>query len=102
MFDMAHSISVKGTVTSFQWANPHSMIYVDVKDDKGNIQKWAVETRGGPNVLTRAGWNKDSLKPGDLITLFGHPAKDGSKSMRLERIVLANGKELDPQPHSFF
>ncbi len=102
MFDLAHSISVKGTVTSVEWANPHAMIYVDVKDDKGSIQKWAVETRGGPNVLTRAGWNKDSLKPGDMITLFGHPAKDGSKSMGLEKIVLANGKELDPQPHSLF
>lgn len=101
MFDMKQLITVKGTVTSFEWANPHPMIYADVKDDKG-IQKWAVEIRGGPSVLTRAGWNKDSLKPGDQVTLIGHPAKNGTNSMRLAKVVLASGQELDPDPHSWF
>jgi hypothetical protein len=102
MFDMEHLITVKGTVTSFDWINPHSMIYADVKDDKGDVQKWAIETRGGPNVLTRAGWTKDTLKPGDEVTFTGHPARNGSSNMRLAKVTLANGKEMEPESHSWF
>jgi len=102
MFDMEHLITVKGTVTSFEWINPHSMIYADVKDDKGNVQKWAIETRGGPNALTRAGWSKETLKPGDEVTFTGHPAKNGTSSMRLAKVTLANGKEMEPESHSWF
>jgi hypothetical protein len=103
MFDMAHSITVKGVVTSFEWSNPHAMILADVRDEKGNVQKWAVEIRGGPNVLTKAGWNKNSLKAGDQVALTGHPAKDGTNSMRLAKVVFANGQELNPEPvHSWF
>lgn len=102
MFDMVRLVTVKGTVTSFEWINPHSMIYADVKDDQGNLQKWAIETRGGPNALTRAGWSKDTVKPGDQVTFVGHPAKNGSSSMRLAKVVLADGKELEPEAHSWF
>ena len=102
MFDMEHLITVKGTVTSFEWINPHSMIYADVKDDKGNVQKWAIETRGGPNALTRAGWTKETLKPGDEVTFTGHPAKNGTSNMRLAKVTLANGKEMEPESHSWF
>jgi hypothetical protein len=102
MFDMEHLITVKGTVTSFEWINPHSMIYADVKDEKGNVQKWAIETRGGPNALNRAGWTKDTLKPGDEVTFTGHPAKNGTSNMRLAKVTLANGKELEPESHSWF
>jgi uncharacterized protein DUF6152 len=102
MFQMDQLITVKGTVTSFDWSNPHAMIYADVKDDKGNVQKWAIETRGGPNVLTRAGWTKDTLKPGDQVTFVGHPAKNGTTSMRLAKVVLPNGQELNPEPHSWW
>jgi hypothetical protein len=102
MFDMKQLITVKGIVTSFEWENPHAMIYADGKDDKGNVQKWSIEIRGGPNALTRAGWNKDTLKPGDQVTLIGHPAKNGTNSMRLAKVVLASGQELDPDPHPFF
>jgi hypothetical protein len=102
MFDMVRLITVKGTVTSFEWINPHSMIYADVKDEKGNVQKWAIETRGGPNVLTRAGWTKDTVKPGDEVTFTGHPAKNGSNNMRLAKVLLADGKELEPESHSWF
>ncbi len=102
MFDMVRLITVKGTVTSFEWVNPHAMIYADVKDDQGNVQKWAIETRGGPNALTRAGWSKDTLKPGDEVTFTGHPAKNGTNNMRLAKVVLASGKELEPEAHSWF
>jgi uncharacterized protein DUF6152 len=102
MFDMVRLITVKGTVTSFEWVNPHSMIYADVKDEKGNVQKWVIETRGGPNALTRAGWTKDTVKPGDEVTFTGHPAKNGTNNMRLAKVVLASGKELEPEAHSWF
>jgi hypothetical protein len=102
MFDMVRLITVKGTVTSFEWSNPHAMIFADVKDGQGNVQKWAIETRGGPNALTRAGWSKDTVKPGDEAAFTGHPAKNGTNNMRLAKLVLANGKELEPEAHSWF
>jgi hypothetical protein len=96
MFDMGHLISVKGTVIDFQWANPHVMIYANGKDDKDGVQKWTIECRGGPNVVAKAGWTKDTIKRGDQLTFVGHPAKDGSDSMRLQKVVLSNGMELYP------
>ena len=92
-FDMGRSVAVKGTVTSFDWTNPHSYIYFDVKDDKGAIQKWNAEL-GAVAMLARAGWRKDTLKPGDEITLIGNPAKDAKPLMHLDKIVFANGQEL--------
>ena len=92
-FDMSRSVTVKGTVTSFDWTNPHSYIYFDVKDDKGAVQKWSAEL-GAVAMLARAGWRKDTLKPGDEITLTGNPAKDAKPLMHLDKIVFANGQEL--------
>jgi hypothetical protein len=102
MYDMEREITVKGTVTSLEWSNPHVLIYVDARDDKGNAQKWIVETRGGPNALMKAGWNKDTVRSGDWVTLIGHPGRDGSNNMRLAKIVLPNGQEIDPNSHSFY
>jgi hypothetical protein len=96
MYDRSHVINVKGTVTTFDWANPHAMIYADAKDDKGAVQKWTVETRGGPRVLAKAGWSKDTIKVGEEVTLVGYPNKNGSANMRLEKVIFANGMELYP------
>src|SRR6202047_1997279 len=92
-FDMSRSVTVKGTVTSFDWTNPHSYIYFDVKDEKGVTQKWSAEL-GAVAMLARAGWRKDTLKPGDEIILIGNPAKDDKPLMHLDKIVFANGQEL--------
>lgn len=92
-FDMGRSVTVKGTVTSFDWTNPHAYIYLDVKNEKGATEKWTAEL-GAIAMLTRAGWRKDILKPGDEITATGNPAKDGKPNMHLDKIVLANGQEL--------
>ncbi len=94
-YDTTRLVTVKGTVTDFEFTNPHTEIHLDVKDDKGNIVRWIVET-SSPNLLTRVGWNKNTLKPGDQITLTGNPAKDGSNLMRLKKIVMPDGKELRP------
>jgi hypothetical protein len=92
-FDMTRSVTVKGTVTSYDWTNPHAYIYFDAKDDKGAIVKWSAEL-GAIGMLTRAGWRKDTLKPGDEITAIGNPAKDGKPTMHLDKIIFANGQEL--------
>jgi hypothetical protein len=95
-YDSSKSVTVKGTVTEFAFINPHSAIYLDVKDDKGNVEKWLVEA-DSPNNLARAHWNKVSLKPGDEISVVGNRAKDGSKVMRLQKVVFSNGQELKPR-----
>lgn len=92
-FDMSRSVTVKGTVTSFDWTNPHSYIYLDVKNEKGAVEKWTIEL-GAPAMLARAGWKRDALKPGDEITAIGNPAKDGKPTMHLDKVVFANGQEL--------
>ena len=96
MFDASRSISVTGTITQFEFANPHVEIYFDAKDEKGNIAKWAAES-GSPNLMRRNGWNRVTLKPGDQVTVVGHPARNGAKSMRLEKIIFSNGQELLPE-----
>ena len=92
-FDMSKSTTVKGTVTSFDWTNPHAYIYFDVKDEKGNVEKWSAEL-GALGMLARAGWSRNTLKLGDEITAVGNRAKDGKPVMHLDKIVFANGQEL--------
>ncbi len=93
-YDMANLTTVKGTVTEFDWGNPHMWVNFEVKDDKGDTQKW---TAGGPSInrLANTGWDKNTLKPGDQITFVGHRITNGTFSMRLENIVLPDGRELD-------
>jgi Family of unknown function (DUF6152) len=83
----------EATVTKFVWANPHVFVMFDVKDDKGNVTRWAVET-GNPSAVALLGWNRNSLQPGDVITVYLYPAKSGSPLGRLNKIVLADGKTL--------
>jgi hypothetical protein len=92
-FDMSKSTTVKGTVTSYDWTNPHAYIYFDVKDEKGAVEKWSAEL-GALGMLARAGWSRNTLKPGDEITATGNRAKDGKPIMHLDKIILANGQEL--------
>jgi hypothetical protein len=90
MYDLTHQSSIKGTVTSFEWTNPHVYIYIDVTDDKGN----------GPNIMARIGWTRNQFKPGDKITAWGFLRKDGGPGLRLMKVVLPDGKELltvDPE-----
>jgi hypothetical protein len=92
-YDMANLTSVKGTVTQFDWGNPHVWISFEAKDDKDNIEKWSA---GGPSPsrMANTGWDKDTLKPGDQITAGGHKITDGTYTMRLVKVVLSDGREL--------
>jgi hypothetical protein len=95
-YDLSKSASVKGTVTQFEFMNPHSAIHLEAKDDKGNAEQWLIEA-DSPNNLARAGWTRDSLKPGDLVTIVGNRLKDGSKVMRLQKVIFSDGRELKPR-----
>ena len=75
-YDDKKPVSIKGTVTKVEWANPHIWFYVDVKDAVGKVEHWQCEG-GPPNMLVRQGWKKDSLKPGDEVSVEGFRAKDG-------------------------
>ena len=92
-FDMTNSATVKGTVTGFDWTNPHVYIYVDVKDAKGAVEKWSVEM-ASVGMLARAGWRRDTVKPGDEITVIGNRAKDGRPFLHLNKLLFANGQEM--------
>jgi hypothetical protein len=95
-YDDKNPITIKGTVTEFEWTNPHAQIYLDVKDDKGNVVHWSVETYS-PGKLVRAGWVKDSVKVGDQVSINLIPAKNGSPVGFLHKLVLPSGKELGLQ-----
>src|SRR5688572_16423065 len=92
-FDQTKTISLKGSVTKLEWFNPHIWVYLDVKDSAGAITKWQCEG-GAPNSLTRNGWTRDSLKPGDEITIDGFLARDGSKTCNARSVKLANGRSV--------
>jgi hypothetical protein len=86
-------VTVKGTVIEFTWANPHPMITLEVKTSDGAVEKWLV---GGPAItrMEANGWTSSTVKPGDVITGIGYQFADGQKIIRLERAVLADGKEI--------
>ena len=92
-YDLENPITLNGTVTEFAWSNPHVQIYFDVKDRNGKVTHWASETVS-PGLLSRAGWSKTELKPGDEITITLGPAKNGAAVGYALKIVLANGKVL--------
>jgi len=93
-YDTDKMVSVKGTVTQFEFINPHVQITMDVKNDKGEMEKWVGEARS-PAMLSRyGGWDKDTIKVGDVITFYGHKTKNGTPFMRLDKIVKADGTEL--------
>ena len=84
MFDMAHVTTVKGTVTDFEWTNPHAYVVLDVKDDKGNVEKWSAEL-GSPGMLGRVGSRKNMVKPGTRLLRSGIAPKTAGVSCVLRR-----------------
>jgi len=99
-YDETLRVKIKGTITEFVWSNPHSQIYLDVKDSAGKIVKWGVETNS-PGILTRAGWTRHALKAGDQITIILCPAKNGQPVAYAgsgdpgTKVIFADGRELD-------
>ena len=99
-YDETARVPIQGTVTEFVWVNPHSQIYVDVKDSAGKVVNWGVETNS-PGLLTRAGWTRRSIKAGDNVTIILCPAKNGQPVAYAgsgdpgTKVIFADGRELD-------
>jgi hypothetical protein len=92
-YDRTKPITLKGTVTKVEWQNPHIYFYLDVRDQSGRVDNWAVEG-GAPNSLYRAGWRKDSLKVGNEVTVEGWLARSGAKLANMRTVVLADGRRV--------
>lgn len=93
VFDAEVPVEASGTVTEVEWMNPHAWIYIDVEGDDGEVINWAFEL-GSPNGLTRRGWTRKSVQVGDVISVAGYRARDGSNRGNVKSIVLADGSEL--------
>jgi hypothetical protein len=93
MYDMASPVTVKGTVKRFEWTNPHAFIFIDVKDDKGNVVEWEIELMS-LNHLRSYGWMRNTVKSGDEISCTGGRAKSGAPSMISAMIKLPDGREI--------
>jgi 3-oxoacyl-[acyl-carrier-protein] synthase III len=92
-FDEHKLVTVTGTVTSFQWTNPHTWLYLDGKDETGKAAKWKFEM-GSPNGLLSRGWKRSDLKKGDTITIQGFGAKDAENMANATTVTLADGRKL--------
>ena len=97
-YDEKRPLTLKGTVTEFMWASPHSKIFLNAKDANGSVVHWSIETLS-PGKLARAGWTKDAVKPGDQITVTFSPAKNGSPTGFLQKVVFLDGKQLGMLEH---
>jgi hypothetical protein len=92
-FDDKKPVKLEGTVVRFEFMNPHSWIYLDVKNPDGAVARWAVET-GSTNALFRRGWRKDSLRAGDRISIDAFRAKDGSNTANASSVKLPDGRQI--------
>ena len=92
-YDETKTLSFKGTVTDFELENPHSTMSFDVKTPDGKVESWTAEA-GHVRLMRDLGWSADTLKNGDVVTFYFHPAKNGAHSVDLVKVTLPNGKTL--------
>jgi hypothetical protein len=92
-FDRAKPITLTGTVTKVEWANPHARFFIDVKDENGKVNNWDLEL-ASPNGLMRRGWTRNSLKIGDVVTVTGWAAKVAPYVGNTNQVTLADGKKV--------
>jgi|ERR1051326_583008 hypothetical protein len=93
MFDRDKNLTMSGTVTEFEWTNPHVWIHMSVPDQSGKAAVWSFEMQAIQADMA-GGWRSDSVKPGDKVSIEFHPLKDGSRGGQLVSAVLANGAKL--------
>jgi hypothetical protein len=97
IFDRTKEVKLAGVVKEFRWSNPHSWIELNVRNDSGDVENWAVEM-GSPNSLVKAGWKSTIIKPGDEVTIVVHPLRTAEKAGQFVSITLANGQVLTERP----
>ena len=93
-------ITVMATVTDYRFVNPHVQLYFDVENEAGEIEQWQGELTA-PNKLARAGWNRNSFKPGDQIQVMGEVARNGGHSIRIREIITADGESIPVRENVF-
>lgn len=93
VFDRDAPINLTGTVTEVEWMNPHTWFYIDVENDAGEIENWALEM-GSPNTLVRRGWSHDSLRIGAVVTVVGFRARERELTGAVRSVTLASGEKL--------
>jgi hypothetical protein len=92
-YDMTKIVTLRATVTDLQFVNPHTLLTFTVKDESGKALEWQGELPS-PNLLSRRGWSRSTLKPGDQVTIIGSPAKNGERGMQVKKLVFPDGHEL--------
>jgi uncharacterized protein DUF6152 len=92
-YDMTKIVSLRATVVELQYVNPHTLLVFTAKDDAGKAVEWEGELPS-PNLLSRRGWSRSTLKPGDQVTVIGAVAKNGEKGMQVKKLVFPDGHEL--------
>ena len=94
-FDTTRDVTLVGVVKRFEWTNPHSFLYIDVPEDQGKTTEWSIEF-GAIGQLIRAGWTRDSFKPGDKVKVVGNARKDATKVMLMKNVsgYTASGEEI--------
>jgi len=93
-YDANNPVKLTGAITKVDWSNPHVYFYIDVEDEKGNVANWSMEM-GAPGALRGRGWDKNTLKIGEVVTVEGSRAKDGGKHVNARNVTLAaTGKQL--------
>ena len=99
VFDTSKTLTMKGSVTEWDWSNPHCLLQFDVKNESGQVVHWIAETQN-PAKMVNAGWRKVSFKPGDEVTITLVPAKNGQPFGQINLVVLPNGETLDAKTES--
>ena len=97
MFDTSSTITLSGTVTAFEWTNPHAYIELDVTDDEDRVEHWTIEL-GSPSILMQAGWKYNDIKAGDEVSATVNPLRNGDPGGLLGRVTLEDGRELPNGP----
>lgn len=97
MFDMTKRVTLNGTVTSFEWTNPHSYIEIDAPDEKGAVKHFSIEL-GSPSILMQSGWKFNSIKAGDKLMVVINPLKNGQNGGFLSQATLPDGRVLTNGP----
>jgi hypothetical protein len=92
-FNMNEEVTVTGTITRMDWRNPHAWLYVDVMNQQGEVEAWEVEFSSA-NALYRRGWRREDLPVGATVTIKGMPARDGSRTLGAEDVILPDGRTL--------
>jgi hypothetical protein len=92
-YDSNKNVTLTGAVTKIQWMNPHMYFFIDVKDAAGKVTNWGIENGNLPGLMRR-GWRKDSLQIGNVVTIEGYPARDGSPLANAQTVKLSDGRTL--------